>query len=47
QNAEEAKKQLAEMLEKLQESEKQLDEISASEESRLQELRKISQDWDR
>ncbi|GJX63194.1 interactor of constitutive active ROPs 2, chloroplastic-like protein [Tanacetum coccineum] len=46
-DAEEAKKQLAEMSEKLQESEKQLDEISASEESRLQELRKISQDRDR
>nr|GEY08085.1 interactor of constitutive active ROPs 2, chloroplastic-like [Tanacetum cinerariifolium] len=46
-DAEEAKKQLAEMSEKLLESEKQLDEISASEESRLQELRKISQDRDR
>lgn len=45
--AEEAKKQLAEMTEKLQDSEKQLDEISASEESRLQELRKVSQDRDK
>ncbi|GKD30320.1 interactor of constitutive active ROPs 2, chloroplastic-like protein [Tanacetum coccineum] len=35
------------MSEKFQESEKQLDKISASEESRLQELRKISHDRDR
>ncbi|KAI3793644.1 hypothetical protein L1987_36264 [Smallanthus sonchifolius] len=45
--AEEAKKQLAEMSVKLQDSQQQLDEISASEESRLLELRKISQDRDR
>ncbi|XP_076882033.1 interactor of constitutive active ROPs 2, chloroplastic-like [Bidens hawaiensis] len=45
--AEEAKKQLVEISEKLQESQCQLDEISASEESRIQELRKISQDRDR
>nr|XP_043634404.1 interactor of constitutive active ROPs 2, chloroplastic [Erigeron canadensis] len=45
--AEDAKKQLAEMSEKLQDSQQQLDEISASEESRLQELRKLSQDRDR
>ncbi|KAI7748220.1 hypothetical protein M8C21_022009 [Ambrosia artemisiifolia] len=45
--AEVAKKQLAEMTEKLKDSQQQLDEISASEESRLQELRKISQDRDR
>ncbi|KAD5961797.1 hypothetical protein E3N88_13270 [Mikania micrantha] len=45
--AEEAKKQLVEMSEKLQDSQQQLDEISASEKSRLQELRKISQDRDR
>lgn len=46
-DAEEAKKQFEEMSEKLQDSQQQLDEISASEESRLQELRKISQDRDR
>lgn len=46
-DAEEAKKQLADMTEKLQDSQQQLDEISASEESRVQELRKISQDRDR
>lgn len=46
-DAEVAKKQLADMSEKLQDSQQQLDEISASEESRLQELRKISQDRDR
>ncbi|XP_076896901.1 interactor of constitutive active ROPs 3-like [Bidens hawaiensis] len=45
--AKEAKKQLVEISEKLQESQRQLDEISASEESRIQELRKISQDRDR
>ncbi|KAL8193338.1 hypothetical protein R6Q57_026919 [Mikania cordata] len=45
--AEEAKKQLTEVSKKLQDSQQQLDEISASEESRLQELRKISQDRDR
>lgn len=47
QEAEEAKKQLVEMAEKLQVSQRQIDEISASEESRIQELRKISQDRDR
>lgn len=46
-DADVAKKQLADMAEKLQDSQQQLDEISASEESRLQELRKISQDRDR
>lgn len=46
-DAEEAKKQFEVMSEKLQDSQQQLDEISASEESRLQELRKISQDRDR
>ncbi|MFS7957163.1 putative interactor of constitutive active ROPs [Helianthus anomalus] len=45
--AEEVKRQLIEVSEKLQDSQRQLDEISASEESRLQELRKISQDRDR
>ncbi|KAK9078622.1 hypothetical protein SSX86_002679 [Deinandra increscens subsp. villosa] len=44
--AEEAKKQLVEMSEKLQDSQHQIDEISASEDSRVQELRKISQDRD-
>lgn len=46
-DADVAKKELADMSEKLQDSQQQLDEISASEESRLQELRKISQDRDR
>lgn len=45
--AEEAKKQLSVMSEKLEESEQQLIEISASEDSRILELRKISQDRDR
>lgn len=45
--AEEAKKQLGAALAKLDESQQQLDEIWACEESRIQELRKISQDRDR
>lgn len=45
--AEEAKKQLSAMSEKLEESEQQLMEISASEDSRILELRKIAQDRDR
>ncbi|KAL3536309.1 hypothetical protein ACH5RR_004770 [Cinchona calisaya] len=45
--AEEAKKQLAAMSMKLEESEKQLQELSDCEDSRVQELRKISQDRDR
>ncbi|CAH1452167.1 unnamed protein product [Lactuca virosa] len=45
--AEDAKKQLAATLAKLEESQQQLDEIWACEESRIQELRKISQDRDR
>ncbi|KAL1813169.1 hypothetical protein DCAR_0625465 [Daucus carota subsp. sativus] len=44
---EEAHKQLAAMSEKLEESEQQVQELSASEDSRIQELRKISQDRDR
>ncbi|XP_076921382.1 interactor of constitutive active ROPs 2, chloroplastic-like [Bidens hawaiensis] len=40
-------KQLVEITEKLQDSQQQLDEISASGESRLQELIKVSQDRDR
>ncbi|XP_054793965.1 interactor of constitutive active ROPs 2, chloroplastic-like isoform X2 [Prosopis cineraria] len=47
QDAEESKKQVLVLSEKLEESEQQLMEISASEEARLQELRKISQDRDR
>ncbi|GKV30158.1 hypothetical protein SLEP1_g39007 [Rubroshorea leprosula] len=47
QEAEEAKKQLSAMSAKLEESEQQLMEISASEDSRILELRKISQDRDR
>ncbi|XP_024985409.1 interactor of constitutive active ROPs 2, chloroplastic-like [Cynara cardunculus var. scolymus] len=45
--AEEAKKHLSAMSAKLQESQQQLDELWACEESRIQELRKISQDRDR
>ncbi|PIN05080.1 hypothetical protein CDL12_22376 [Handroanthus impetiginosus] len=47
QEAEEAKQQLAAMSAKLEETQKQLKELSDSEESRVQELRKISQDRDR
>ncbi|CAA3000693.1 interactor of constitutive active ROPs 2, chloroplastic-like, partial [Olea europaea subsp. europaea] len=47
QEAEEAKKQLALMATKLKETEKQLIELSDCEDSRIQELRKISQDRDR
>lgn len=47
QEAEDAKKQLAAMSAKLEETQKQLDELSDSEELRVQELRKISQDRDR
>ncbi|CAA3012639.1 interactor of constitutive active ROPs 2, chloroplastic-like [Olea europaea subsp. europaea] len=47
QEADEAKSQLAAMSSKLEETEKQLVEISDSEDSRIQELRKISQDRDR
>ncbi|XP_059296351.1 interactor of constitutive active ROPs 2, chloroplastic-like [Lycium ferocissimum] len=47
QEADEIKKQLAAMSEKLEESEKQLLERSDFEEARLLELRKISQDRDR
>lgn len=47
QEAEEAKKQVIVLSEKLEDSEQQLVELSASEEARLQELRKISQDRDR
>ncbi|KAL2509394.1 Interactor of constitutive active ROPs 2 [Forsythia ovata] len=47
QEAEEAKKQLAAMSSKLEETEKQLVELSDSEDSRIHELRKISQDRDR
>ncbi|KAH6807341.1 hypothetical protein C2S51_028449 [Perilla frutescens var. frutescens] len=47
QEAEEAKKQLAAMSAKLEETHNQLKELSDSEESRVQELRKISQDRDR
>ncbi|KAH6755881.1 hypothetical protein C2S53_007138 [Perilla frutescens var. hirtella] len=47
QEAEEAKKQLAVMSAKLEETHNQLKELSDSEESRVQELRKISQDRDR
>ncbi|KAJ0480851.1 putative interactor of constitutively active ROPs [Helianthus annuus] len=45
--AEEAKRQLAAMSAKFTESQKQLDELWASEDSRIQQLRKISQDRDR
>ncbi|MFS8004440.1 putative interactor of constitutive active ROPs [Helianthus anomalus] len=45
--AEEAKRQLAAMSAKFAESQKQLDELWASEDSRIQQLRKISQDRDR
>ncbi|KAJ7977006.1 Interactor of constitutive active ROPs [Quillaja saponaria] len=47
QEAEEAKKQLSAMSEQLGESQQQLLELSASEDARLQELSKISQDRDR
>ncbi|XP_016451133.1 interactor of constitutive active ROPs 2, chloroplastic-like isoform X2 [Nicotiana tabacum] len=47
QEADEFKKQIAAMSEKLEESEKQLLERSDSEEARLLELRKISKDRDR
>lgn len=47
QEADEAKKQVSVLSEKLEDSEQQLLELSASEEARLQELRKISQDRDR
>nr|XP_043623663.1 interactor of constitutive active ROPs 2, chloroplastic-like [Erigeron canadensis] len=47
QEAEEAKRQLAAMSAKLDDTQLQLDELWASEESRIQELRKISQDRDR
>ncbi|KAE8719069.1 ROP interactive partner 3 isoform 2 [Hibiscus syriacus] len=47
QEAEEAKKQLSEMSAKLEEYERQLLETSASEDDRVQELRKICQDRDR
>ncbi|PIN18477.1 hypothetical protein CDL12_08849 [Handroanthus impetiginosus] len=47
QEAEEAKKQLAAMSANLGETQKQLNELSESEEARVQELRKISQDRDR
>lgn len=47
QEAEEAKKQLAAMSAKLEETQNQLKELSDSEESRVHELRKISQDRDR
>ncbi|XP_068636256.1 interactor of constitutive active ROPs 2, chloroplastic-like isoform X2 [Aristolochia californica] len=47
QEADDAKKQLATMAAKLAESQKQLIDLSASEEVRLQELRKISQERDK
>ncbi|XVF07959.1 hypothetical protein REPUB_Repub06bG0184300 [Reevesia pubescens] len=47
QEAEEAKKELSAMSAKLEESEQQLLEISASEDDRVHDLRKISQDRDR
>ncbi|KAL1541278.1 interactor of constitutive active ROPs 2, chloroplastic [Salvia divinorum] len=47
QEAEEAKKQLAAMSAKLEETQNQLKELSDSDEARLQELRKVSQDRDR
>lgn len=47
QEAEEARKQLLAMSAELEETQKQLNELFDSEESRVQELRKISQDRDR
>ncbi|KAB1223888.1 Interactor of constitutive active ROPs 2, chloroplastic [Morella rubra] len=47
QEAEEVKEELFAMSAKLEESQQQMLELSASEEARLQELRKISQDRDR
>ncbi|OVA09919.1 Ribosomal protein S12/S23 [Macleaya cordata] len=47
QEAEEANKQLITMTAKLEESERQLLELTSSEDGRLQELRKISQERDR
>lgn len=47
QEAEEGKKQLLDVSLKLEDSQKQLLDFSAAEESRLQELRKISQERDR
>nr|CAD1828784.1 unnamed protein product [Ananas comosus var. bracteatus] len=47
QEAEEGKKQLLDTSRKLEDSQKQLLDFSAAEESRLQELRKISQERDR
>lgn len=47
QEGDEAKKQLLAMAMKLEDSQRQLMELSAAEESRLQELRKISQERDR
>lgn len=47
QEAEQAQKQLVAMSKELEESHQQLLDFSASEEARLQELRKISQDRDR
>ncbi|XP_073141782.1 interactor of constitutive active ROPs 2, chloroplastic-like [Henckelia pumila] len=47
QEAEEAKRRLAFMSSELEETRKQLNELSDSEEARVQELRKISQDRDR
>ncbi|KAL3644590.1 hypothetical protein CASFOL_009770 [Castilleja foliolosa] len=45
--AEEAKKHLDVMSAKLEQTQKQLDELSESDDARIQELRKISQDRDR
>ncbi|KAL5740723.1 hypothetical protein ACOSQ2_029903 [Xanthoceras sorbifolium] len=47
QEAEEAKKQLSAMSAKLEESQQQLLEITTSEDARIQELQKISQDRDK
>lgn len=47
QEAHEAKKQLSDMSAELEETQKQLSELCESEESRIHELRKISQDRDR
>ncbi|XP_010920923.2 LOW QUALITY PROTEIN: interactor of constitutive active ROPs 3 [Elaeis guineensis] len=47
QDAEEAKRQLQDMSAKVEDSQHQLVEFSAAEETRLQELRKISQERDR
>lgn len=47
QENEEAKQQLAAMSAKLEESEQKIMELSASEDARVQELRKVSQDRDR